>query len=137
MMNKKYIISLIFLLSALFTSVSFADRPAEFESYTDKTPTTPIEDDSRPAAEYAPAEPVAEKIKQTGDALDIPVEATAQTVQQLDFPRRGMTEDKVQNELGRPLEIVPAVGKPPISRWVYNDRIVYFEYSSVIHVVAK
>lgn len=55
----------------------------------------------------------------------------------LNFPRRGMTTDKVQNELGQPSEIIPSVGEPPISRWVYDDRTVYFEYSSVIHVVAK
>ena len=78
-----------------------------------------------------------EVLHQKGNMLNVPVEARAQAVHKLDFPRRGMTEDKVKNELGRPLEIVPAVGKPPISRWVYNDRIVYFEHSSVVHVVAK
>ena len=61
----------------------------------------------------------------------------AAAVRTLDFPRRGMSQDKVQNELGRPGEIIPAIGQPPISRWVYEDRVVYFEYSSVIHVVAK
>ncbi len=55
----------------------------------------------------------------------------------LSFPTRGMSTGKVENELGRPSEIIAAVGTPPISRWIYNDRTVYFEYSSVIHVVAK
>ncbi len=55
----------------------------------------------------------------------------------LSFPTRGMSTGKVENELGRPNEIIAAIGTPPISRWVYNDRTVYFEYSSVIHVVAK
>ena len=58
-------------------------------------------------------------------------------VQVLNFPTRGMSTGKVENELGKPIEIIPAVGQPPISRWVYNDRTVYFEFSSVIHVVAK
>ena len=49
-----------------------------------------------------------------------------------DYPRFNAL--KVENELGRPTEIIPAVGEPPISRWVYDDRVVYFERSSVIHV---
>ena len=75
------------------------------------------------------------KQQQTGDVLKM--QAQPMMVKTLAFPRRGMTQDKVQNELGRPLEIVPAVGKPPITRWVYKDRIVYFEFSSVVHVVAR
>ena len=55
----------------------------------------------------------------------------------LDFPRRGMSMDKVQNELGRPAEISPTVGEPPITSWTYPDRVVYFEGSKVIHVVEK
>ncbi len=55
----------------------------------------------------------------------------------LNFPVRGMSTDKVKNELGTPTEILPAVGQPPITRWLYNDRTVYFEYSAVVHVVAN
>ncbi|MCW9013562.1 MAG: hypothetical protein OQL06_07240 [Gammaproteobacteria bacterium] len=130
-----------------------AERP-----YAEQSPwATPEQvtegEDSRPAAaDEAPAaeaETISESATQiSGDVLNMPttepapaaaptVEATAQTVRTLDFPRRGMTQDKVQNELGRPAEIVPAVGTPPITRWVYDDRVVYFEYASVIHVVAK
>jgi hypothetical protein len=142
-MNKKNITGLIFLLSALFTSISFANRPAEFESPSDEAQAeqaNPNMDDGRPAAaEDRAPEPEAQAVEETqsGDVLSMPVETQAKTVRQLDFPRRGMTEDKVQNELGRPLEIVPAIGTPPIGRWVYNDRIVYFEHSTVLHVVAK
>ncbi len=55
----------------------------------------------------------------------------------LDFPRRGMSMDKVKNEYGQPIAISNSVGKPPITRWTYRDRIVYFEYSHVIHAVAR
>jgi len=55
----------------------------------------------------------------------------------LDFPVRGMTMDKVQNELGRPVEIAPSVGEPPITRWTYADRVVFFEHALVIHVVER
>jgi len=77
--------------------------------------------------------------QQQGDVLAVPQATQAQpiAVQFLDFPRRGMSTDKVQNELGRPGEIIPAIGQPPILRWVYDDRVVYFEYSTVIHVVAR
>ena len=102
----------------------------------------------RPAAEADTSVSADEPAPQTeqvvtGDTLTMPeaepetVEAVAQPVRTVDFPRRGMTQDKVQNELGRPVEIVPPVGQPPITRWVYEDRVVFFEYSSVIHVVAK
>jgi len=59
------------------------------------------------------------------------------TIHLLNFPVRGMSTEKVKNELGSPTEILPAIGQPPITRWIYNDRTVYFEYSAVIHVVAN
>ena len=55
----------------------------------------------------------------------------------LDYPRRGMTMDKVRNEYGQPTVVSDSVGQPPITSWTYNDRIVYFEYSTVLHVVAR
>jgi len=121
---------------------ALADRPAAMEEPfsppSNNQPENIIVDDAgRPAAEMeqvAPPAPVVQQ-RQTGDVLNM--QAKPMMVKTLDFPRRGMSQDKVQNELGRPLEVVPAVGKPPISRWVYRDRIVYFEYSSVVHVVAK
>lgn len=85
--------------------------------------------------EPAPEAAMETETVQQGDVLNETSQVAA--VRLLDFPRRGMTTDKVENELGRPGEIIPSVGQPPISRWVYDDRTVYFEYSSVIHVVAK
>lgn len=70
-----------------------------------------------------------------GDVLEVQPDGTL-PVRVLDFPRRGMSMEKVKNELGQPLKVSPAVGTPPITRWTYSDRIVYFEYSSVVHVVA-
>ena len=62
----------------------------------------------------------------TGDVLEIQPGETI-PVQMLDFPRRGMTMGRVQNELGEPLTISPTVGQPPITTWSYPDRKVYFE----------
>jgi len=77
--------------------------------------------------------------KQThqGDVLNIDQSTDAIAVRILDFPRRGMSTDKVKNELGQPGEIISGIGQPPISRWIYDDRTVYFEYSTVLHVVAR
>lgn len=50
-------------------------------------------------------------------------------------PTRGMTMDQVQSKFGAPSSKVPAVGKPPISRWQYPGFVVYFEADHVIHSV--
>ncbi|RMF96351.1 MAG: hypothetical protein D6727_08530 [Gammaproteobacteria bacterium] len=50
-------------------------------------------------------------------------------------PRRGMTMDQVRARWGEPRAQQPAVGDPPISRWDYDDFVVFFEYSRVIHAV--
>ena len=50
-------------------------------------------------------------------------------------PARGMTMDQVATKFGAPVTKVPAVGKPPISRWEYPGFVVYFEADRVIHSV--
>ena len=50
-------------------------------------------------------------------------------------PTRGMTMDEVSGKFGAPATKVPAVGKPPISRWEYPGFVVYFEHEHVIHSV--
>lgn len=49
---------------------------------------------------------------------------------------RGTTMDQVKQRFGMPAQILPAVGEPPITRWVYPQFIVYFERHWVIHSVA-
>jgi hypothetical protein len=51
------------------------------------------------------------------------------------MPTRGMTMDQVATKFGAPVTKVPAVGKPPISRWEYPAFVVYFEAEHVIHSV--
>ncbi|MCW8956018.1 MAG: hypothetical protein OQL09_03985 [Gammaproteobacteria bacterium] len=141
-MIKKTCYQILIALSLLASTQVFAERPAAMdEPYIPPADNQPeeiiIEDAGRPATKMEQSKPAAPIVQQqqTGDVLNM--QAQPIMAKSLDFPRRGMTKEKVQNELGRPLEIVPAIGKPPISRWIYNDRIVYFEYSSVVHVVAK
>lgn len=137
------------LLMALFSTSSWANSPfaeEEAAAAASQTESDMVEQQASdsPFAEQAvePA-PVQQtetiQTQQQGDVLNLPQNTQAQpiAVRFLDFPRRGMTTDKVMNELGKPGEIIPAIGHPPISRWVYDDRVVYFEYSSVIHVVAR
>jgi hypothetical protein len=50
-------------------------------------------------------------------------------------PARGMTMDEVSGKFGAPATKVPAIGKPPISRWEYPGFVVYFEHEHVIHSV--
>jgi hypothetical protein len=50
-------------------------------------------------------------------------------------PARGMTMDQVATKFGAPVTKVPAIGRPPISRWEYPGFVVYFEADHVIHSV--
>lgn len=75
-------------------------------------------------------------IQRTGDVIEIEQGETVD-VKVLDFPRRGMSMRTVLNKLGKPKKTPPAVGNPPIRLWIYDDRTVYFENMTVIHVVAK
>ena len=50
-------------------------------------------------------------------------------------PASGISMDSVLQRYGEPQNRVPAVGQPPITRWVYPDFTVYFEYRHVIHSV--
>ncbi len=65
-------------------------------------------------------------------AVDHGIEVKPST---LATPTRGMTMAEVSAKFGAPLNKVPAVGKPPISRWDYQGFVVYFEADHVIHSV--
>ena len=50
---------------------------------------------------------------------------------------RGMTQASVESRYGSPVAVTPAVGDPPITRWEYQNFVVFFEYDRVIHAVVK
>ena len=54
----------------------------------------------------------------------------------LALPNTGMSKAVVADDFGEPLRRTEPVGQPPISRWVYDDYTVFFEYDRVIHSVA-
>lgn len=70
------------------------------------------------------------------DTLSVPDQG-AQTQHEVpaDLPIRGMTMKQVEAKFGAPQEKLPPVGDPPITRWIYPDYTVYFEYRYVIHSV--
>ena len=57
----------------------------------------------------------------------------------LDVPRptRGMTMSEVESRFGAPREKYPAVGKPPITRWDYDNFSVFFEHQYVLDAVVQ
>jgi hypothetical protein len=139
-MYKKIII----LAGLMIPAMAMADRPAMSERYDEPDQAQPMPIAQPEQAAVAPEEAAADEavveevmVEQvSGDVLEMEPGDTI-IINPLDFPRRGMSMDKVQNELGRPAEISPTVGDPPITSWTYPDRVVYFEYSKVIHVVEK
>lgn len=117
-------------------------QPVENQPVSSAIPAPEPVSINEPAPEPAPVtenfvpEAYTEQTQQ-GDVLNINESSDVVAVTVLNFPRRGMSTDKVKNELGKPSEIISGIGQPPISRWIYDDRTVYFEHSTVLHVVAK
>lgn len=52
-----------------------------------------------------------------------------------DLPGNGLTMDEVERRFGQPVERMPAVGDPPITRWTYDEYSVFFEHNLVIESV--
>ncbi len=138
----------------LLSSGAFANRPAMDEPNSESTNNTVVESTSetRPEAlpetqQTAPSsvelmmQQQTPQTYQTGDVVQLPATemqpGETLIIQVLDSPRRGMNMDKVQFTYGEPITISESVGSPPITRWIYNDRVVYFEYATVLHVVAR
>ena len=71
------------------------------------------------------------------DTLEMPsdIGASADERKVVDKPSRGMTMDDVTLKYGEPLEMLPAVGDPPITRWIYPEFVVNFERQYVIYAV--
>ncbi|PTQ89744.1 hypothetical protein [Agitococcus lubricus] len=55
--------------------------------------------------------------------------------QAADMPPQGMSMAKVEKQFGTPSKKLSAVGKPPITRWVYPSYTVVFEYKHVVQSV--
>lgn len=53
------------------------------------------------------------------------------------MPTKGATKQMVMANYGQPIKKHARVGKPPITRWVYSDFEVVFEYNHVIHAYQR
>ena len=145
-MKKSHLVFVTCLL--LISFQSYANRPAEDdpspavsqslpESESSSNVPAPVPAYSQSVPEAPPVEIITNEQSRSGDVIATPQNSSDTNIILLDFPKRGMVMSKVLNELGEPVTRFPAIGKPPITRWAYPDRIVFFEYSHVIHVVAK
>jgi len=72
----------------------------------------------------------------TSAAQNLEMEGTTPEVSGA-HPSRGETAASVESKFGAPNAKEAAIGEPPISRWEYNDFVVFFEYDRVIHAVVK
>jgi hypothetical protein len=70
-------------------------------------------------------------------AQELQMVEPAATRAAVETPSRGTSMREVEARFGAPAERHAAVGQPPISRWVYPSFVVFFEYSHVVHAVAR
>ncbi len=145
MFNQKATYLTTILLAAYISAFScnvMANRPAMEESSVEAE-MTEMEEVPETQAQPSAVDIMMQQQsqQQRGDVVQLPgtelQPGETVKIKLLDYPRRGMSMNKVQFEYGQPIAISDSVGKPPITRWTYNDRVVYFEHSSVIHVVAR
>jgi len=75
----------------------------------------------------------------SAEQLQMPEEGTTNqpATPAMDMPIKGMSKQQVRQVYGEPVKVMPPVGDPPITRWVYDRYTVYFEYTHVIHSVPK
>ena len=52
-------------------------------------------------------------------------------------PIRGATKSQVIEQYGQPIETRGPVGDPPITRWIYSDFYVVFEYDRALHAFPR
>lgn len=70
-------------------------------------------------------------------AEEIAIPVGQQGIDGLSMPSKGLTMDKVRDTFGEPAKALPARGAPPITRWEYENFVVYFEDEHVIHSVLR
>lgn len=71
----------------------------------------------------------------SAETVQVPIGQQAQGKWTMERPITGMAQSQVEARFGKPLDWRDAVGEPPISSWIYQDFVVYFEYDRVLHTV--
>ncbi len=86
------------------------------------------------AAQEQPAQPVTVPPPAAGDTLVVPTPTSVSTPV-VAVPTRGSSMEGVKTKFGAPLQEVPPVGTPAITRWEYTGFAVFFENDKVLHTV--
>lgn len=63
------------------------------------------------------------------------LDSIAKTSPNIAHPNRGRNMEQVYDKFGQAQQEIPAIGKPPITRWIYKNFTVYFEHDRVIKTV--
>lgn len=71
------------------------------------------------------------------DRVQIPVGQQQGALSESQLPQNGMKKARVEARFGEPEERKGAVGEPPISSWIYEDYVVYFEGDRVLRSVLR
>lgn len=79
--------------------------------------------------------PVTMVVNSHADTFSIP--NPSNSPEGVERPRRGMSMNEVLAEFGAPFEKKNPVGKPPITKWIYEKFTVSFEHEWVIHSSIK
>lgn len=118
-------------------SAASATPAATTTAATNATP-APVAATAATAASAAPAASTVTASAAAPAAEPAPAPAMSSVPSsEISLPQRGMNMENVEHIFGTPLEKKDAVGKPPITAWVYTDYVVYFEYNLVLHAVMK
>ncbi len=71
------------------------------------------------------------------DSVKTPISHQQSQQAQSLLPHTGLSKNEVERLCGHPDRQLKAIAHPPISRWIYADYVVYFEYDHVVHSVIK
>jgi len=104
---------------------------------TSENETAPTVSESVPVTSPATADPGPVATPTTPDQPGILQMPKAPKTSTIKMPGRGMKKSDVEARFGAPREKTEAVGKPPISSWVYQDFTVYFEQDTALHAVTN
>lgn len=94
---------------------------------------TPAPTDVETAVPPPPAQTIPAETPTTAEQPGVLQLPRAPKTSTINMPGRGMKKPDVEARFGAPREKTEAVGKPPISSWVYPDFTVYFEHDTVLH----
>lgn len=129
------------LLAMALAPAAYANGDTDTSSQDLVLPGSATAEPAPMADESMTAEPMAEaEMTASGDSVSLPPMVPSTAEGYVDMPRTGMTMAQVEAQYGAPVEKMGTVddgvpAHPPITRWRYEDYIVYFEHQHVVNSV--